>query len=185
MAASWLVALMDNQSLTRSDVCYWPRTWIPVPSDPPSSLILHTFSSCGHAAIEQTGWDWEGRLCAEGSHCRRTEGNGGGFNVALRRRSVVANWLLCCSAMVYALPSHLDRPFAGRTRPLHTPAGLFVAGILRRCRRRRGFVILARRLPLPSVRIERDYEWSVSILPGSRIHSGSCIHPSIHPIAFS
>jgi len=60
--------------------------------------------------------------------------------------------------MVYALQSHLDRPFAGRTRPLHTPAGLFVAGILRRCRRRRGFVILARRLPLPSVRIERDYE---------------------------
>lgn len=64
MAASWLVALMDNQSLTRSDVCYWPRTWIPVPSDPPSSLILHTFSSCENAAIEQTGWDWEGRLSA-------------------------------------------------------------------------------------------------------------------------
>jgi len=53
----------------------------------------------------------------------------GTLTAALRRRSVVWNWLLCCGAYsLCLLPSHLDRQFAHGTRTTssYTIARLFV-----------------------------------------------------------
>jgi len=144
----------------------------PVPSGPSSICNLDTFLSHNRTdgMREERGrslWLW-----------RYPEGNGRRFNVALQRRSVVANWLLCCCSMVYALPSsHLDRPFAGRhATSSYTSRAICGATALSAAR------ICYFGAPPPSVRIEREYEWSVSILPGEY----SSHHPSIHPsIAFS
>jgi len=120
-------------------------------------------STCGTRAwsLRRERYVWEGK---------------GTQTAALRRRSVVWNWLLCCGAYsLCLLPSHLDRQFAHGTRTTssYTIARLFVG----HCVVGYADLLFWRCPPLPPcIPIEREYDWSVSILPGSYSSRPSSIH---------
>jgi len=127
-------------------------------------------------AIEHTGWEEFGRRKGSLYLWGYAADNGRGFNVALQRRSVVANWLLCCSSMVYAHRRIWIAHLPVGTRPLHTLAGLFVGYSVVGCAD-----LLFWHPSLSPVYALNARVWVIGFYSARRVFIPPSIHPSLSP----